>query len=77
MIEGRKRYTVYLDQDATEHVMSFFKFFPGPKSGGFSGFLNHIVCNMSETLKLAGVEPGKKISKEQVERMKIEGLNLE
>jgi hypothetical protein len=75
MIEGKKRYAVYLDQEATEYVKEFFKRYPG--SGGFSGFMNHIVCNMAETLKVAGVKPGEKITKEQVEKMKVQGLILD
>ena len=71
-VKGKKKYTIYLDGDNMDYLMSFLE--TTRNKGGFSALVDTYVASMVKTLKKSGYKPGQKMSFAKVFRIGLNGL---
>ena len=72
-VKNKERYTIYLDKEKTEYVVSFLE--TTRNKGGLSGLFNTYLGTVYKTLKLSGYKPGqKKVTVAQMFRIGLKGL---
>lgn len=78
-IEGKKAYKVYLTEENVELVRNFFFATTTDETvgGGFSGLLDSYVASLANTIRKAGIKPGRKLTLAKILRMAISGIKEE